>query len=124
SIRRVRPAAGLRIGVMGKAGLTVGGGAINARDQPVDRLCQRYGGHADEDKLGHEALAFMTEEFTPPPAVARLRSKWDAGEPVFGLWGQIPASFIAELAANVGYDYVCVDLQHGLADERAMVEMF
>lgn len=56
----------------------------------------------------------MTEEFTPPPAVARLRSKWDGGKHVFGLWAQIPAPFIAELAANVGYDYVCVDLQHGL----------
>jgi 4-hydroxy-2-oxoheptanedioate aldolase len=54
----------------------------------------------------------------------RLRSKWDAGEPVFGLWAQIPGSFIAELAANLGYDYVCADLQHGLVDERAMVEMF
>jgi 4-hydroxy-2-oxoheptanedioate aldolase len=43
---------------------------------------------------------------------------------VFGLWAQLGSSHVAELAATAGYDYVCVDLQHGLADERAMVESF
>jgi 4-hydroxy-2-oxoheptanedioate aldolase len=53
----------------------------------------------------------------------RLRAKWDEGEPTFGLWAGIPSSFTAELAAVTGYDYVCVDLQHGLSDERTMVSM-
>lgn len=57
------------------------------------------------------------------PAGGRLRAKWDAGEPTFGLWAGIPSSFTAELAAAAGYDYVCVDLQHGLSDERTMVSM-
>jgi 4-hydroxy-2-oxoheptanedioate aldolase len=54
----------------------------------------------------------------------RLRAKWDAGEPTFGLWAAIPSSLTAELAAAAGYDYVCIDLQHGVSDERAMVSIF
>src|SRR6516164_7054221 len=54
----------------------------------------------------------------------RLRAKWKAGEPAFGLWAGIPTSLTAELGATAGYDYVCVDLQHGLSDEATMVAMF
>jgi len=54
----------------------------------------------------------------------RLRVKWDAGEAAFGLWAAIPASLTAELGADAGYDYVCVDLQHGLSDEATMISMF
>jgi 4-hydroxy-2-oxoheptanedioate aldolase len=54
----------------------------------------------------------------------RLRGKWEAGEPVFGLWSGIPSSLTAELAALAGYDYVCVDLQHGLNTEATLVSMF
>jgi 4-hydroxy-2-oxoheptanedioate aldolase len=54
----------------------------------------------------------------------RLRAKFEAGEPAFGLWAGIPSSLTAELAAAAGYDYVCVDLQHGLSDEATMVSMF
>jgi 4-hydroxy-2-oxoheptanedioate aldolase len=54
----------------------------------------------------------------------RLRARWEAGEPVFGLWAGIPTSLTAELAAAAGYDYVCVDLQHGMSDEATMISMF
>jgi 4-hydroxy-2-oxoheptanedioate aldolase len=54
----------------------------------------------------------------------RLRALWDAGEPAFGLWAAIPSSLTAELAAAAGYDYVCVDLQHGGSDEATMISMF
>jgi 4-hydroxy-2-oxoheptanedioate aldolase len=54
----------------------------------------------------------------------RLRGKWEAGEPVFGLWAGIPSSLTAELAAAAGYDYVCVDLQHGGSTEATMMSMF
>jgi 4-hydroxy-2-oxoheptanedioate aldolase len=54
----------------------------------------------------------------------RLRSKWEAGDPAFGLWAGIPSSLTAEIAASAGYDYVCVDLQHGMSDEATMVSMF
>jgi 4-hydroxy-2-oxoheptanedioate aldolase len=54
----------------------------------------------------------------------RLRAKWQAGEAAFGLWAGIPSSLTAELAAAAGYDYVCVDLQHGCSDEATMISMF
>jgi 4-hydroxy-2-oxoheptanedioate aldolase len=54
----------------------------------------------------------------------RLRAKWEADEPAFGLWAGIPTSFTAELAARAGYDFVCVDLQHGLSTEATLVSMF
>jgi 4-hydroxy-2-oxoheptanedioate aldolase len=54
----------------------------------------------------------------------RLRAKWGADEAAFGLWAGIPSSITAELAALAGYDYVCVDLQHGLGTEATMVSMF
>jgi 4-hydroxy-2-oxoheptanedioate aldolase len=53
-----------------------------------------------------------------------LRARWDAGQPALGMWAGIPAAATAEMAAAAGYDYVCVDLQHGMADESAMVSMF
>ena len=40
------------------------------------------------------------------------------------MWAGIDSSLAAELAASAGYDYVCVDLQHGMSDERTMVSMF
>ena len=61
---------------------------------------------------------------TTTSAGTRLRAKWEAGEPTFGLWAGIPTSLTAELAALAGYDYVCVDLQHGLGTEATMVAMF
>jgi 4-hydroxy-2-oxoheptanedioate aldolase len=52
-----------------------------------------------------------------------LRASWAGGQPTFGLWVAIPASIIPEMAAAAGYDYVCIDLQHGLSDEWTMVSM-
>jgi 4-hydroxy-2-oxoheptanedioate aldolase len=54
----------------------------------------------------------------------RLDECWKEDRPAFGIWGSIPAALTAELAAVAGYDYVCVDLQHGGADEEHMVAMF
>lgn len=53
-----------------------------------------------------------------------LRAKWKQGQAAFGMWAGIDSSLPAELAADAGYDYVCVDLQHGMSDERMMVEVF
>ena len=53
-----------------------------------------------------------------------LRAKWDQGQAAFGMWAGIDSSLTAELAAGAGYDYVCVDLQHGISDEHTMVAMF
>jgi 4-hydroxy-2-oxoheptanedioate aldolase len=61
---------------------------------------------------------------TTNSAGKRLRAKFEAGQPAFGIWGGIPSSLTAELSAVAGYDYVCVDLQHGMSDEATMVAMF
>ncbi|HEV7178156.1 MAG TPA: hypothetical protein VGN29_21875, partial [Solirubrobacteraceae bacterium] len=53
-----------------------------------------------------------------------LRAKWNQGQATFGLWAGIDSSLTAEVAAAAGFDYVCVDLQHGMSDERTMVAMF
>lgn len=60
---------------------------------------------------------------TSRPGASRLRAIWEAGRPTFGLWAAINASITVELGASAGYDYVCIDLQHGLSDEQAMVAM-
>ena len=39
----------------------------------------------------------------------------------FGAWTVIPSSLSAELFARTGFDYVCVDMQHGLADFSDLV---
>jgi 4-hydroxy-2-oxoheptanedioate aldolase len=59
-----------------------------------------------------------------PRARDRLDQCWKEDRSAFGLWGSIPSPLTAELAAASGYDYVCVDLQHGGADEERMVAMF
>src|SRR6201996_4913604 len=61
---------------------------------------------------------------TTNSAGKRLRAKFEAGEAAFGIWAGIPSSITAEVAAVAGYDYVCVDLQHGMVDEATMVTMF
>ena len=58
------------------------------------------------------------------PGRHRLDQCWKEDRAAFGLWGSIPTSLTAELAAAAGFDYICVDLQHGGADEQRMVAMF
>jgi 4-hydroxy-2-oxoheptanedioate aldolase len=52
-----------------------------------------------------------------------LISKWAAGERTVGVWCSIGNSFSAEAAASAGFDYACVDLQHGVVDYSSMVPM-
>jgi 4-hydroxy-2-oxoheptanedioate aldolase len=46
---------------------------------------------------------------------AHLRTLWAAGDPAFGLWSSVPDASVAELLAGSPFDYICVDLQHGVA---------
>lgn len=45
-----------------------------------------------------------------------LRERWAAGETTVGAWLTYREPLLAEIAATSGYDYVCIDLQHGLMD--------
>ena len=49
---------------------------------------------------------------------------WGEGRTAFGIWSMVPDAFASELVARAGYDYVCVDGQHGLADFASMVSIF
>lgn len=46
-----------------------------------------------------------------------------AGAGAIGAWCGIPAPFIAEIMATSGFDYVCIDTQHGLIDYAGMLSM-
>jgi len=41
----------------------------------------------------------------------------------FGAWCAIPSAFSAELLAAAGFDWICVDTQHGLIGHSQMIEM-
>lgn len=45
-----------------------------------------------------------------------MRERWTAGEAAIGGWLGIPSSYSAEMVARCDFDYVCVDVQHGLLD--------
>ena len=52
-----------------------------------------------------------------------LKSTWRSGDAALGAWMMLREPLAAEVAALAGYDYVCVDAQHGLVDERTVMEM-
>ena len=52
-----------------------------------------------------------------------LKAMWRDGRAAFGGWCTIPSSFSAEIVASLGFDYVCIDMQHGLADFSDLVPM-
>jgi 4-hydroxy-2-oxoheptanedioate aldolase len=52
-----------------------------------------------------------------------LRELWDGGGVTVGGWCVIPSAFSAELMARSGFDWVCVDTQHGLIGYDQMVLM-
>lgn len=52
-----------------------------------------------------------------------LRVKWNQGEVVRGAWCTSPSAVVAEAVASSGYDYVCVDMQHGAVDYSDAVGM-
>lgn len=56
-------------------------------------------------------------------ATTRLRRVWDEGGTAFGCWCMLPASHGAEMLASMGFDYVCVDWQHGLLGYEATAAM-
>lgn len=53
-----------------------------------------------------------------------LKERWAAGVTTFGTWATIPATPSVEAAARVGFDFVCVDTQHGAIDYQTAVTMF
>ena len=52
-----------------------------------------------------------------------LRELWDSGGVTVGGWCAIPSAFSAELMGRCGFDWVCVDTQHGLVGYDQMAAM-
>jgi 4-hydroxy-2-oxoheptanedioate aldolase len=52
-----------------------------------------------------------------------LRDRWAAGDVTLGAWLTVPSPVTAEATARVGFDYVCVDTQHGATDYQMAVYM-
>ncbi len=52
-----------------------------------------------------------------------VKAKWRAGDVALGAWLTNPSSISAEMMAHAGYDYVCVDMQHGIIGYQVAVTM-
>ncbi len=50
-------------------------------------------------------------------------SAWKRDEQTIGCWLSLANSYSAEAIAHLGFDWVCVDLQHGLIDYTDLVTM-
>lgn len=53
----------------------------------------------------------------------QLKQTWAEGGTTIGLWMSTPDAAAAEQLATIGYDYLCLDLQHGLLDYPTAVPM-
>lgn len=51
------------------------------------------------------------------------KAKWRGGEVTYGAWLSIPSSYSAEVVAHQGFDWVCIDMQHGVIDYQVAVTM-
>jgi 4-hydroxy-2-oxoheptanedioate aldolase len=52
-----------------------------------------------------------------------LREAWAQDRAALGGWLTIPSGFSAEIMAHAGFDWVCVDTQHGVIDYQQAVAM-
>jgi 4-hydroxy-2-oxoheptanedioate aldolase len=53
----------------------------------------------------------------------RVVHAWRDGGQTVGAWLSIPSSFSAESMAHAGFDWLCIDMQHGLIDYPDAVHM-
>ena len=52
-----------------------------------------------------------------------VRDKLANGQPTYGGWLGIPSGFSAEVMAHAGFDWLNIDMQHGLIDFSSLVNM-
>lgn len=53
-----------------------------------------------------------------------VKQAWKAGKATVGAWLSIPSAYSAEMMAHQDFDWLCVDMQHGVIDYRDAVAMF
>jgi 4-hydroxy-2-oxoheptanedioate aldolase len=52
-----------------------------------------------------------------------VKSAWREGKLTYGAWLSIPSAFSAEVMAHQGFDWLCIDMQHGVIDYQTAVTM-
>jgi len=55
--------------------------------------------------------------------VNSLIETFQRGDHALGAWLGIPSPITAELAGRTGFDYVCIDMQHGMSDYPLVLNM-
>jgi len=55
--------------------------------------------------------------------VTTLKTAWSSGAAAIGLWMTSDSEAVAEAVGALGFDYVNIDMQHGLADYTSVVGM-
>jgi len=56
--------------------------------------------------------------------ILQLRTKLKNSKPSIGTWIQIPSTSSAEIISNAGYDWVCVDMEHGEISRSEIPNLF
>ncbi len=56
-------------------------------------------------------------------AISSLKGRWRSGKATTNCWLAVPDAFVAEIAARAGFDSLCIDMQHGLADQASAVRI-
>jgi 4-hydroxy-2-oxoheptanedioate aldolase len=55
--------------------------------------------------------------------VTSIRERLDAGGVTFGAWCGLSSTFTTELVARAGFDWICIDTQHGLIGFQELAGM-
>lgn len=55
--------------------------------------------------------------------MATLKERWKAGEVTLGAWSMLPCASAMELAARTGFDFICIDNQHGLTGYESLLSL-
>ena len=55
--------------------------------------------------------------------INKLKKMMKEGKPIINGWLQIPSSFSAEVMANIGWDSLTIDMQHGVIDYSNALQM-
>jgi 2-keto-3-deoxy-L-rhamnonate aldolase RhmA len=55
-------------------------------------------------------------------AIAQLRQKLAADQPVYGLWTTLESASISEMAVSLGLDWIVIDAEHGHLDWKDILE--
>jgi 4-hydroxy-2-oxoheptanedioate aldolase len=52
-----------------------------------------------------------------------VKQQWREGKAALGAWLSIPSTYTAEVMAHQGFDWLCIDTQHGMLDYTMAVGM-